>query len=934
MLGCELYLWFSVRIADTSPPLFFIEDWPRVSVENVDSVAPLCSSAGGETFLQGGLFMTKTINDVRSAFLEFFKGRDHAVVGSASLVPMNDPTLLFVNSGMAPFKNVFTGLETRPYTRASTAQKCVRLGGKHNDLDNVGFTARHHTFFEMLGNFSFGDYFKEFAIDSAWTLLTKVYGIPAEKLTITIYHTDDEAAGYWKKIAGLPDSKIIRIATDDNFWRMGETGPCGPCSEIFYDHGDSIPGGPPGSPDQDGDRFVEIWNLVFMQYNQIGPDNLQPLPKPCIDTGSGLERLSAALQGKADNFDTDLFRDLILASADLTGVDPDGAQKSSHRVVTDHLRAAAFLLADGVIPGNEGRGYVLRRVMRRAMRHAHLLGAKEPLMHRLVPELVRLMGGAYPELIKAQTLISETLRLEESRFKQTLERGLKLLDEETAKLASGQALPGETAFKLYDTYGFPLDLTQDALRLRAILVDVAGFDIAMAKQKALARESWVGSGDTATARIWFDLRDELGSTEFMGYETEEATAKVAALVVNGARVETAKTGDTVSVILNQTPFYAESGGQIGDTGVIRTADGAVVITITDTTKEVGAVWAHRGVVTSGTLTVGAVVQAVVDGARRTAIRANHSATHLLHEALRRRLGDHVAQKGSLVSADRLRFDFAQPLPLLAEDISALEMEVNRRIRENSEVITRLMTPKEAEGVGARALFGEKYGDEVRVLFMGGDYSVELCGGTHVRRTGDIGLFKIVAESSVASGIRRIEAVTGEGALAVVNSAQSLLNRISASLSAPADEQLLARITQLQEQIKARDNTIRQLRLDSLKGGAAASNVQDVGGIKLDARVGDWPARDLKQMADELKKSIGSGVVALISTADGKASIVVGVTPDLTAKLNAVDLVKAAAEACGGKGGGGRPDMAQAGGPDITQAQQALEALAGAVEKAA
>ena len=877
---------------------------------------------------------TSTLADIRQAFTDFYVKRGHTAVKSSSLIPNNDPTLLFVNSGMVQFKNIFTGLEMRDYKRATTVQKCVRLGGKHNDLDNVGFTARHHTFFEMLGNFSFGDYFKEYAIDCAWNLLTDVYQLPKDKLVVTVYHNDEEAIGYWKKIAGLPDSRIIRIKTDDNFWRMGDTGPCGPCSEIFFDHGDKIAGGPPGSADEDGDRFIEIWNLVFMQYNQVGPDDLRPLPKPSIDTGSGLERLAAVLQGKHDNYDTDLMRALIMASADLTKVSADGDQFTSHRVIADHLRSASFLIADGITPSNEGRGYVLRRVMRRAMRHAHLLGAKEPLMYRLVPELVKQMGAAYPELVEHKTLITDTLKLEESRFKQTLERGLKLLDDEVSKLSDGQALSGQTAFKLYDTYGFPLDLTQDALRTKEIAVEVEGFDAAMNEQRAKARESWVGSGDSGTQKVWFDLKDALGTTEFMGYETEKSSAVVTALVSQktGERITEAKAGEAVYLLLNQTPFYGESGGQIGDTGTITTSNG-LTITVTNTLKELGALFVHHAKVEAGSVKVGDAVEAVVNSTRRAAIRANHSATHLLHEALRRHLGNHIAQKGSLVSDERLRFDFTQPTPITPEQLAAIEAEVNARIRDNAEVVTRLMSMEDAQALGARALFGEKYGDEVRVVSMGRNpdgsanpYSIELCGGTHVRRLGDIGLVKILSETAISSGIRRLEAVTGEGALAYLNTADALVRKLSAALGAPADDTILSRITQLQEQLREKDQIIKQLRVENLKGGAASNSIIDVGGIKLDARVGDWPARDLKQMADELKKTIGSGVVALISTSEGKASIVVGVTADLTGKINAVDLVRAASEVCGGNGGGGRPDMAQAGGPNVANASKVVETL--------
>ena len=882
----------------------------------------------------------QTANDIRRTFLDYFAKNGHQVVDSSPLVPRNDPTLMFTNAGMVQFKNVFTGAEQRPYKRAATSQKCVRAGGKHNDLDNVGYTARHHTFFEMLGNFSFGDYFKDDAIAFAWNLVTKEFGLPADKLMVTVHTSDEEAAGIWRKVAGLSDDKIIRIPTDDNFWRMGDTGPCGPCSEIFFDHGPHIAGGPPGSPDQDGDRFIEIWNLVFMQYEQRGPDDLIALPKPSIDTGMGLERLAAVLQGKHDNYDIDLMRALIVASAEATKTAPDGAHAVSHRVIADHLRSCSFLIADGVLPSNEGRGYVLRRIMRRAMRHAHMIGAREPLMHRLVPALVQQMGDAYPELNRARALIVETLKLEETRFKQTLERGLRLLEDEVGRLGEGQPLPGDVAFKLYDTYGFPLDLTQDVLRTQGRPVDEDGFKAAMDEQRRKARESWAGSGEAATEKLWYELKDELGATEFFGYDTEVAEGKVTAIVKGDARVDQASLGDEVMVIVNQTPFYGESGGQVGDQGVIFSATGAE-FAVSDTQKKLGAVWAHVGTVTKGNLKVGDVVELRVDTERRSAIRANHSATHLLHEALRHRLGEHVTQKGSLVAPERLRFDISQPTGLSATDIAAVEDEVNRRILANSEVITRLMSPDEAKAAGAMALFGEKYGDEVRVVSMGGphgeidrDYSVELCGGTHVRRTGDIGLFKIVAEGAVAAGVRRIEALTGTGAKAWLSERDHLLTEAASALKVRPEE-VPARVASLVEERKKMERELAELRRQLAMGGGAKADgggeAKDIAGVKFAARVVDGlPAKDLKPMADELKKQVGSGVVVLIASNEGKASIVVGVTDDLTAKLSAVDLVRVGAEALGGKGGGGRPDMAQAGGPDASLAPSAVEAIEKAI----
>jgi alanyl-tRNA synthetase len=886
----------------------------------------------------------QTANDIRRTFLDYFAKQGHQIVESSPLVPRNDPTLMFTNAGMVQFKNVFTGAEQRSYKRATTSQKCVRAGGKHNDLDNVGYTARHHTFFEMLGNFSFGDYFKDDAIAFAWNLVTKEFGLPADKLLVTVHSSDEDAAAIWRKVAGLSDDRIIRIPTDDNFWRMGDTGPCGPCSEIFFDHGPSIAGGPPGSPDQDGDRFIEIWNLVFMQYEQLGPDNLVPLPKPSIDTGMGLERLAAVLQGKHDNYDIDLMRALIVASADATKTSPDGAHAVSHRVIADHLRSSSFLIADGVLPSNEGRGYVLRRIMRRAMRHAHMIGAVEPLMHRLVSALVQQMGDAYPELIRARALIVETLKLEETRFKQTLDRGLRLLEDEVGRLGESQPLAGEVAFKLYDTYGFPLDLTQDVLRSQGRAVDEAGFKASMEEQRRKARESWAGSGEVGTEKLWYEVKDELGATEFFGYDTEVAEGKVTALIKGDARVESAAAGEDILVVVNQTPFYGESGGQAGDTGVIFSANGAE-FTVSDTQKKLGAVWAHVGAVTKGTLKVGDVVELRVDSARRSAIRANHSATHLLHEALRNRLGDHVTQKGSLVAPERLRFDISQPVGLTAADIAAVEDEVNRRILGNSDVITRLMSPDEARADGAMALFGEKYGEEVRVVSMGGAhgvadraYSIELCGGTHVRRTGDIGVFKIVSEGAVAAGVRRIEALTGAGAKAWLTERDQWLTEAASALKVKPDE-VPARVAALVEERRKMERELtdlrRQVALSGSTGGGAkadgAGEAKDVAGVKLAVRVLDGlPAKDLKPMADALKAQIGSGVVVLIAGNEGKASIVIGVTDDLTGGLSAVDLVRVAAEALGGKGGGGRPDMAQAGGPDVALAPAAIAAIEQAI----
>ena len=877
-----------------------------------------------------------SLNDIRTAFLDYFARQGHRVVESSPLVPRNDPTLMFANSGMVQFKNLFTGVEHRDYVRATTAQKCVRAGGKHNDLDNVGYTARHHTFFEMLGNFSFGDYFKEAAIPFAWELVTREYGIDPSRLLVTVYHDDDEAAALWRKVAGLPDGRIIRIPTSDNFWMMGPTGPCGPCSEIFYDHGPHIPGGPPGSPEADGDRFIEIWNLVFMQFEQFADGSRQPLPRPSIDTGMGLERIGALLQGKHDNYDTDLMRALIEASAQATGADPDGPGRIHHRVIADHLRSTSFLIADGVLPSNDGRGYVLRRIMRRAMRHAHLLGADAPLMHRLVPALVRQMGAAYPELVRAQALVEETLRLEETRFRATLERGLRLLDDELARLPEGAPLPGEAAFRLYDTYGFPLDLTQDALRERGRTVDAAGFEAAMAAQKARARAAWAGSGETAEAAVWFDIAEAEGPTEFLGYDSETAEGQILALVQGGRRIEHAEAGAAVQIVVNQTPFYAEAGGQVGDSGSLRTATGAA--RILDTRKAQG-VFVHVAEVTAGALRPGQGATLEVDHARRALIRANHSATHLLHEALRRALGPHVAQRGSLNAPDRLRFDFAHGAALTPAEIRAVQAEVNAFIRQDSEVTTRLMTPDAARAIGAQALFGEKYGEEVRVVAMGTlegsgkgadgrTYSLELCGGTHVRRTGEIGAFAIQADQASSAGVRRIEALTGQAALDWLQTQADRLQALMAQLKSPTFEEASRKLAAVLAENRSLAAELAQARRAlAVAGPGQAAEAREVGGVRFLAQVlAGVPGKDLPAMVDEAKARIGSGVVLLVAESGGRAAVAAGVTGDLTARVSAVDLVRVAAEAMGGRGGGGRPDLAQAGGPDPSRAPEAIAAV--------
>ena len=882
-----------------------------------------------------------SLNDIRSTFLTYFEKQGHEVVASSPLVPRNDPTLMFVNSGMVQFKNLFTGVETRDYQRATTSQKCVRAGGKHNDLDNVGYTARHHTFFEMLGNFSFGNYFKTEAIPFAWELVTKEFGIDPSRLLTTIYHTDDEAFEIWKKV-GVPEDRIIRIATSDNFWQMGPTGPCGPCTEIFYDHGDHIWGGPPGSADEDGDRFIEIWNVVFMQNEQFEDGSMKALDMQSIDTGMGLERIGALMQGKHDNYDTDLMRSLIEASADATSVDPDGPGKMHHRVIADHLRSTSFLIADGVMPSNDGRGYVLRRIMRRAMRHAHLLGSQDPLMYRLVPALIRQMAAAYPELSQAQALIEETLRSEETRFKATLDRGLKLLDDELIDLDADAPLPGAAAFKLYDTFGFPLDLTQDALREKGRAVDVDGFKTAMAEQKARARAAWSGSGEAADATVWFDIADTHGATDFLGYDTETAEGQVLALVVDGAEVQSLETGQTGWVVLNQTPFYAESGGQVGDTGWVRRLENEDhSATVTDTQKMAsGRVFAHQISLSAGTLKTGDALQLEVDHARRSAIRANHSATHLLHEALREALGDHVAQRGSLNAPDRLRFDFSHGKALSLEDLKQVERDVNAFIRQNAPVSTRIMTPDDARGIGAQALFGEKYGDEVRVVSMGvkrgsgkgtdgQTYSLELCGGTHVGQTGDIGLFVTLGDSASSAGVRRIEALTGAAALDYLTGQDHRLAEVASTLKANAAE-VPGRVKSLLDERKRLEGEVAQLRRElAMAGGAGkggGAEVREINGVKFVAQVMTGvTGKDLPPLIDEHKGRIGSGAVLLIADAGGKAAVAAGVTDDLKEALSAVDILKAAVVALGGKGGGGRPDMAQGGAASVENADAAIAA---------
>ena len=883
-----------------------------------------------------------TLNDIRSTFLDFYARQGHKVLPSSPLVPRNDPTLMFVNSGMVQFKNLFTGVETQDYTRAATAQKCVRAGGKHNDLDNVGYTARHHTFFEMMGNFSFGDYFKQEAIVYAWEMLTKEFCIPKEKLIVTVYHDDHEAAEIWKKVAGFSDDKIIRIETDDNFWMMGPTGPCGPSSEIFYDHGEHIWGGPPGSADEDGDRFVEIWNLVFMQFEQFEDGNRAPLLSQSIDTGMGIERVAALLQGTNDNYSTDLIRSLIEASANATSSDPDGPDKTHHRVIADHLRSTSFLIADGVLPSKDGRGYVLRRIMRRAMRHAHLIGAEDPLLHRLVPSLVQQMGAAYPELVQAQAMIEETLLQEETRFRTTLDRGLKLLEDEISQLRPGGSLPGKTAFKLYDTFGFPLDLTQDALRDEKMTVDTEGFDVAMSEQKAKARAAWSGSGEIADDSMWFDLLDTHGATEFLGYDAEKSEGQLLALVEVTKELKTVSVGATVQLIFNQTPFYAESGGQVGDTGQIKTDTGT--LKITDTRKSAELI-IHMGTVLEGSVSVGQFAQLAVDQTRRSQIRANHSATHLLHEALRRSLGEHVAQRGSLNDHDRLRFDFSHGQALTPKQLEEVQAEVNKYIRQKSHVETRIMTPDDARAIGAQALFGEKYGDEVRVISMGylerskkgttsNTYSLELCGGTHVRQTGDIGCFILLGDAASSAGVRRIEAVTGSTANTYIQSQQSIISE-AANILKVQNSDLTVRAKQLVDERKALKNEVTDLRRNlAMSGGAGAQTSKPInvaGRLFLAEVLQGVTGRDLPTLIDNKKAELKSGAVLLIAESDGKIAVAAGVTKDLTDTLSAVDMVTIAVSELGGKGGGGRADMAQGGAQSAKNAAQAINAVKQMIE---
>jgi alanyl-tRNA synthetase len=870
------------------------------------------------------------VNDIREAFLSFFEAQGHVRRASAPLVPQNDPTLLFVNAGMVPFKNIFTGAETPFAPRATTSQKCVRAGGKHNDLDNVGYTARHHTFFEMLGNFSFGDYFKEQAIQYGWDLVTKEFGLDPKRLLVTVYAEDDEAAALWKKIAGLPDDRIIRIGTSDNFWSMGDTGPCGPCSEIFYDHGDKIAGGPPGSPEEDGDRFIEIWNLVFMQFDQSADGTRKPLPKPSIDTGMGLERIAAVLQGVHNNYEIDLFANLIKAEEDLYGAKAAGDHLASFRVIADHLRTSAFLIADGVLPSNEGRGYVLRRIMRRAMRHGHLLGAREPMMHRLTPALIGEMGKAYPELGRAKAAIESALEQEESRFQRTLGRGLSLLDEATAGLGAGDALSGDTAFRLYDTFGFPLDLTQDILRARGISVDTATFDAAMDVQREGSRSAGFSSGDAATEDIWFSVRDASGATRFGGYSATEGKGNLVAIATGGKLVDQLTPG-AAELVFDATPFYAESGGQAGDHGEI-TFDGGARFIVRDVQKRAGDVHVHVGELVSGSAKLGAAAQLRVDAARRLAVMANHSATHLLHAALRNVLGEHVTQKGSLVEADRLRFDFSHGAPVTAAQLEAIEDQVNAVIRQNTAAQIRVTTPEKAIEAGALALFGEKYGDEVRVLSMGQAdgkaYSVELCGGIHVERTGDIAVFVITSEGGVSAGVRRIEAATGAEALGYLKGRARIAEDLAESLKVPLKD-VPRKVGVLTEERRTLEKELAEAKrkLAMGGGGSAPAGPEMINGVNLIARVAEGVAgKDLRALVDEAKAKIGSGVVVFVGVADGKAGVAVGVTADLTATYSAVDLVKAAAAALGGQGGGGRPDMAQAGGPDADKADEALAAV--------
>ena len=883
--------------------------------------------------------MAKTLNEIRSAFLGYFEKNDHKIVESSNLVPNNDPTLMFANSGMVQFKNVFTGLEKRDYRRATTSQKCVRAGGKHNDLENVGYTPRHHTFFEMLGNFSFGDYFKEKAIELAWNLITKEFGLDKNRLYVTVYHDDDEAFNYWKKIAGLSDSKIIRIATSDNFWSMGETGPCGPCSEIFYDHGDHLEGGLPGTKNEDGDRFIEIWNLVFMQFEQISKDKRINLPKPSVDTGMGLERIAALLQGTHDNYETDHFKKIIDSAAEILKVKPNKDNLASFRVIADHLRASSFLIAEGVLPSNEGRGYVLRRIMRRGMRHSHLLGSKEPIFYNIFKTLKDEMKGNYSEIERAESLIKETLRMEEEKFLVLLDRGIKILNDEITKI--DKILPGDVAFKLYDTYGFPLDLTQDILKNKSLTIDIDKFQNLMKESKELAKKNWKGSGDSAVDDIWFSIKDKLGPSEFLGYETDQAEGIILSLLKENKEVNELKENDEGIIILNQTPFYGESGGQVGDTGEI--TSGEFKFEITDVQKKLGDLFVHYGKVISGSIKVKDNVEMKIDVERRNNIRAYHSATHLLHESLRRVLGTHVTQKGSLVAPDRLRFDFSHMKPISEQEIEKIESHVNSMVEKRSEVKTRIMTPKEAVDNGALALFGEKYGEEVRVLSMGDEkenyFSTELCGGTHVRNTGDIGKFKIISQSSIAAGVRRVEALRENQLNEFLKNREKL-----SDLSAQKDEEMINDLSKqiinlggkpnLENEdnkslIKELSKQLELLKFQSiLKDNSKNKTHEDkINNINLRfQKVEDLPPKELRKLVDAGKKDLKSGIIIVFTSFENKVGLAVGVTEELIEKYDAVKLAKIGSEIIGGKGGGGRKDFAQAGGQFKDKIDEAFEKI--------
>lgn len=874
--------------------------------------------------------MTTTVNQIRKTFLNYFEKNGHKIIPSSSLVPDNDPTLMFTNSGMVQFKNIFTGAETAPYKRATTSQKSVRAGGKHNDLDSVGYDVRHHTFFEMLGNFSFGDYFKEEAINYAWELVTKEFCLPKDRLAVTVFHTDEVSRNIWKKVSGLPEDRIINIATKDNFWQMGDTGPCGYCSEIFYDHGPEVWGGLPGTPEEDGDRWIEIWNLVFDEFEDLPDGSRTQLKQKCIDTGMGLERISAILQGVHSNYDIDLFRNLTADIAKIAGTDPKGPLESSHNVIADHLRSMSFLIADGVLPSNEGRGYVLRRIMRRAMRHAYLLGVKEPMIYKLLPSLQREMGEAYPELYRAQNLISDTIKTEETRFLRTLDKGLRLLDDETKNLKEGDELSGATAFKLYDTYGFPLDLTQDALKAKNISVDTKGFDTAMEKQRAEARKNWAGSGDAGTDKIWFELQDKLGSTEFLGYNTLKTDAEITALVQNGQEVSTINAGEFY-LLANQTPFYGEMGGQVGDIGTI--SGEGFAIEVTDTKKKLDGLYVHVCKMLSGCVHKGTFANFRVNAENRHAIEANHTVTHLLHHALQEKFGASVTQKGSMVAADKMRFDIAYPKQITEPEIRDLENAVNSLIRANLPVHTNIMNQEDAIKAGAMALFGEKYGDEVRVVCVSDGVSMELCGGTHVKQTGSIGYFNIVSESAIAAGVRRLECVTGAAAERFTQDIEDRLHRVGACLKASFND-IENRVIQLLEEKKHLEAQIFDLKKKFVSHKAADNpdKFEAINGVKFVARIiENIPPKELKAFIDEIKaQSKDNTIVAFFSPAEGKVSVVIGVSDNLKDRLPATNLIKVVAPFVGAQGGGGRPDMAQTGGSDGTRLNEAIDALRKAI----